>query len=249
MIDVQGDWNEDRSIGAFECGRIYRVYKFRLGNNVRMTSQLVSTSRELVTKKAAQLSTFTLFPLSPVQEAGDNGIEKLLITLDHVSYTNYFMSIEISWCGVRLIKIAKPDKKQSVGKTHCIFSIWRNNYTLPGYRKRLRTVILIPRMQTSRGCEFMGVNPPSFPDLSHHTRTHHKLRWQKAAIIEKGLSLGEAQCWAAWGQVLIIIEHQPQLNGKIWGWRRYYCILHNWPIGHISEPWETGISIPVSEKR
>ena len=42
--------------GAFECGRIYRVYEFRLGNNVRVTSQLVFTSRELVTKKAAPVS-------------------------------------------------------------------------------------------------------------------------------------------------------------------------------------------------
>ena len=82
--------------GAFECGRIYRVYEFRLGNNVRVTSQLVFASRELVTKKQPQLATFALFPLSLVQEAGDNGTEKLLITLDHVSCTNYFMSIEIS---------------------------------------------------------------------------------------------------------------------------------------------------------
>ena len=67
-------------------------------------------------KQKNQLATFTLFPLSPVQEAGDNGTEKMLITLDHVSYTNYFMSIEISWCGVRLIKIAKPDKKTICGK-------------------------------------------------------------------------------------------------------------------------------------
>ena len=42
--------------GAFECGRIYRVYEFRLGNNVRVTSQPVFTSRELVTKKAAPVS-------------------------------------------------------------------------------------------------------------------------------------------------------------------------------------------------
>ena len=44
------------SNGAFECGRIYRVYEFRLGNNVRVTSQLVFASRELVTKKAAPVS-------------------------------------------------------------------------------------------------------------------------------------------------------------------------------------------------
>ena len=34
-----------------------------------------------------KLATFTLFPLSPVLEAGDNVTEKLLITLNHVSYT------------------------------------------------------------------------------------------------------------------------------------------------------------------
>ena len=45
-----------KAYGAFECGRIYRVYEFRLGNNVRVTSQLVFASRELVTKKAAPVS-------------------------------------------------------------------------------------------------------------------------------------------------------------------------------------------------
>ena len=86
---------QTNTIGAFECGRIYRVYEFRLGNKVRVTSQLVFANRELVRKKQPQLATFTLVPLSFVQEAVDNGTEKLLITLDHVSCTNYFMSIEI----------------------------------------------------------------------------------------------------------------------------------------------------------
>ena len=49
--------------GAFECGRIYRVYEFRLGNNVRVTSQLVFTSRELVTKKAAPVSDLHLLSI------------------------------------------------------------------------------------------------------------------------------------------------------------------------------------------
>ena len=56
-----------------------------------MTQQLVFTSRELVKKKGAPvgewLATFTLFPLSPVQKAGNNGTEKLLSTLDRVSCT------------------------------------------------------------------------------------------------------------------------------------------------------------------
>ena len=69
----------------FWC-RIYRVYDFRVGNNVLVTSELVFTSRELVKKKAARvgerLATFTLFPLSPLQKAGNNGTEKLLSTLD-----------------------------------------------------------------------------------------------------------------------------------------------------------------------
>ena len=87
-----------RLSGAFECGR---VYEFRLGNNVIVSSQLVFASRELVTKKAAPVSDLHLVSkmLSLVQEleeAGDNGTEKLLITLGHVSCTNYFMSIEIS---------------------------------------------------------------------------------------------------------------------------------------------------------
>ena len=82
---------------------VYRVYDFRLGNNVRVTSQLVFTSRELVKKKAAPvgewLATFTLFPLSPVQQA-----------LNHVSCINYFISKEIIRCSVQLINTAKPDK-------------------------------------------------------------------------------------------------------------------------------------------
>ena len=40
----------------YGCGRIYRVYEFRLGNNVLVSSQLVFASRELVTKKAAPVS-------------------------------------------------------------------------------------------------------------------------------------------------------------------------------------------------
>ena len=60
------------SNAAFLWCRIYRVYDFRVGNNVLVTSQLVFTSRELVKKKAAPvgewLATFTLFPLSPVQK-------------------------------------------------------------------------------------------------------------------------------------------------------------------------------------
>ena len=112
---------------AFWWCRIYRVYDFRVGNNVLVTSELVFTSRELVKKKAARvgerLATFTLFPLSPVQKAGNNGTEKLLSTLDRVSCTNYFMSIEIIRCSVRRIETTKPDKKQSVAKSHCIFSI------------------------------------------------------------------------------------------------------------------------------
>ena len=37
-------------------GRIYRVYEFRLGNNVLVSLQLVFASRELVTKNAAPVS-------------------------------------------------------------------------------------------------------------------------------------------------------------------------------------------------
>ena len=47
-------------------------------------SRVVNSAR----KKQPQLATFTLFPLSPVQQAGDNGTERLLIALDHVSCTN-----------------------------------------------------------------------------------------------------------------------------------------------------------------
>ena len=105
---------------AFWWCRIYRVYDFRVGNNVLVTSQLVFTSRELVKKKTARvgewLATFTLFPLSPVQKPADNGTEKLLSTLDRVSRTNYFMSIEIIRCSVRRIETTKPDKKTICGK-------------------------------------------------------------------------------------------------------------------------------------
>ena len=96
---------------------------------------------------------------------GDNGTEKLLITLDHVSCTNYFMSIEISWCGVRLIKIAKPDKK-IMWQKHTVSSQYDATIT----RCRVTTsdrgrFILIQRMQTNGAYEFMGVNPPSFPSI------------------------------------------------------------------------------------
>ena len=101
---------------------LYLLYDFRVGNNVLETSQLVFTSRELVKKKGAPvgewLATFTLFPLLPF-----NGTEKLLSTPDRVSCTNYFMSIEMIRCSVRWIETTKPDKKQSVAKSHCSFSI------------------------------------------------------------------------------------------------------------------------------
>ena len=124
--------------------------------NVCVTSQLVFTSRELVKKKAAPvgewLATFTLFPLSPVQQAGDNGTEKLLITLERVSCSNYFISIEIIRCSVRLIKITKPDEKQSVEKTP----------------RETNNGCLIPRMRTSSWGSILRVS-----HLSHKTRSRH----------------------------------------------------------------------------
>ena len=103
----------NRANAAFLWCRIYRVYDFRVGNNVLVTSQLVFTSRELVKKKAARvgewLATFTLFPLSPVQKAGNNAT-------DRVSCTHYFMSIEIIRCSVRRIETTKPDKKTICAK-------------------------------------------------------------------------------------------------------------------------------------
>ena len=116
-----------RAYAAFWWCRIYRVYDFRVGNNVLVTSQLVFTSHELVKKNGAPvgewLATFPLFRLSPMQKAGNNGTEKLLSTLDRVSCTNYFISIEIIRCSVRWIETTKPDKKQCVAKAYCIFSI------------------------------------------------------------------------------------------------------------------------------
>ena len=89
-----------------------------------MTSQLVFTSRELVKKKAARvgewLATFTLFPLSPVQKAGNNGTEKLLSTLDRVSCTNYLISIEMIRCSVRRIETTKPYKKNNLWQNHSV---------------------------------------------------------------------------------------------------------------------------------
>ena len=39
------DWRRTpEADGAFECGRIYRVYEFRLGNNVRVTYSRVVNS-------------------------------------------------------------------------------------------------------------------------------------------------------------------------------------------------------------
>ena len=101
------------------------------------------------------LATFTLFPLSPVQKTGNNGTEKLLSTPDLVSCTNYFMSIEIIRCSVRWIETTKPEKKQSVAKSHCIFSIWRRECK--------------PLVRTSSWGSILRVS-----HLSHNTRTRHK---------------------------------------------------------------------------
>ena len=111
-----------------------------------------------------------------MQKAGNNGTEKLLSTLDRVSCTNYFMSIEITRCSVRRIETTKPDKKQSVAKSHCIFSIWRNNAPLLGYRGdkcRLcwcRECKLVVR--TSSWGSILRVS-----HLSHHTRTRHNYNY------------------------------------------------------------------------
>ena len=150
---------------AFLWCRIYRVYDFRVGNNVLVTSELVFTSRELVKKKAARvgewLATFTLFPLSPVQKAGNNAT-------DRVSCTNYFMSIEIIRCSVRRIKTTKPDKKTICGK----ITLYLFNMT------QQCAVAGLPR-ETNDGCfdaanankscvRVHGVNPPSFPSIPQH---------------------------------------------------------------------------------
>ena len=164
---------------AFWWCRIYRVYDFRVGHNVLVTSELVFTSRELVKKKAARvgerLATFTLFPLSPVQKAGNNGTEKLLSTLDRVSCTNYFMSIAIIRCSVRRIETTKTDKKQSVAKSHCIFSMWRNNAPLLGYRGgQWRLFWCRECKQAVRTSSWGSILRVSH--LSHHTRTRHYYR-------------------------------------------------------------------------
>ena len=59
--------------------------------------------------------------ISPVQNAGNNGTEKLLSTLDRVSCTNYFMSIEIIRCSVRRIETTKPDKKDNLWQNHIVY--------------------------------------------------------------------------------------------------------------------------------
>ena len=169
----------NRPYAAFWWCRIYRVYDFRVGNNVLVKSEPVFTSRELVKKKAARvgerLATFTLFPLSPVQKAGNNGTEKLLSTLDRVSCTNYFMSIEIIRCSVRRIETTKPDKKTICGKITLYLFNMTQQCAVAGLPRRPMTVVLMPRMQTSRAYEFMGVNP-RVSHLSHHTRTRHLSR-------------------------------------------------------------------------
>ena len=97
-----------------------------------------------------------------------NGTEKLSSTLDRVSCTNYFMSIAIIRCSVRRIETTKPDKKQSVAKSHCIFFNMTQQCAVAGLPRRPMTVVSMPRMQTSRAYEFMGVNPPSFPSIPPH---------------------------------------------------------------------------------
>ena len=48
------------------------------------------------------------------------GTEKLLSTLDRVSCTNYFMSIENIRCSVRRIETTKPDKKNNLWQNHIV---------------------------------------------------------------------------------------------------------------------------------
>ena len=75
--------------GAVACGRIYRVYEFRLGNNVRLTSQLVFASRELVTKKAAPV--LTRFNKIATQGAPQMAVDKEANSLSRVySYYSKF---------------------------------------------------------------------------------------------------------------------------------------------------------------
>ena len=57
------------------------------------------------------VSDLHLVSIIALQKPADNGMEKLLSTLDRVSCTNYFMSIEIIRCSVRRIETTKPDKK------------------------------------------------------------------------------------------------------------------------------------------
>ena len=65
----------------------------------------------------------------------------MLSTLDRVSCTNYFMSIEIIRCSVQRIETTKLDKKQYVAKSHCIFSMTQQC-----------AVAGLPRETNSDGC-------------------------------------------------------------------------------------------------
>ena len=103
-----------------------------------------------------------------MQKAGNNGTEKLLSSLDRVSCTNYFMSIEIIRCSVRRIETTKPDKKTICGKITLYLFNMTQQCAVAGLPRRPMTVVLMPRMQTSRAYEFMGVNPPSFPSIPPH---------------------------------------------------------------------------------
>ena len=97
-----------------------------------------------------------------------NQTEKLLNTLDRVSCTNYLMSIEIIQCSVRWIEITKPDKKIICGKITLYLFNMTQQCAVAGLPRRPMTVVLMPRMQTSRAYEFMWVNPPSFPSIPPH---------------------------------------------------------------------------------
>ena len=130
-----------------------------------MTSELVFTSRELVKKKAARvddwLATFTLFPLSPVQKAGNNAT-------DRVSCTNYFMSIEIIRCSVRRIKTTKPDKKTICGKITLYLFNMTQQCAVAGLPREANNGCFDAANANKSCVRVHGVNPPSFPSIPPH---------------------------------------------------------------------------------
>ena len=68
------------------------------------------------------------------------------------------------------------------------------------------TVVLMPRMQTSRAYEFMGVNPPSFPSIPPHENAALACKTLVHALVTSTIDFGNAALFGITGTLLHRLE-------------------------------------------